>query len=195
MLCIPHPVQRAAHHSLVLSPASITLLQNTSPKAASKLAEKRLLLIWSRWSPYAHYLYYLLHNLDILFQDALKKWVGYGSAVEKGRPPLSRLIFYRGGNSHLVSIIDFSPLALDGVSEGRFAHVLGQGMSPPHSSVFLQKYILPFLRRVANDTEYVFHALIYHIHADNASISEACVAMKMRPKITLIIVGKRHHIR
>ncbi|KAF8197479.1 argonaute-like protein [Pholiota molesta] len=68
----------------------------------------------------------IIADLEQMVTDALEKWVGYGSAVEKGRPPLSH-----------------------GVSEGRFAHVLGQGLR----------------------------------------------CNEMRPKITLIIVGKRHHIR
>jgi eukaryotic translation initiation factor 2C len=81
----------------------------------------------------------MIEDLEDMCKTAIGKYQGYQNTFEKGRPPPSRLIFYR-----------------DGVSEGQFQQVLD--------------HELP-------------------------KIKNACIALKIKPKITLIIVGKRHHIR
>ncbi|KAF8914444.1 argonaute-like protein [Gymnopilus junonius] len=81
----------------------------------------------------------MIEDLENMCKAAIGKYAGYQNAFEKGRPPPSRLIFYR-----------------DGVSEGQFQQVLDDELP---------------------------------------KIKKACQAMKINPKITLVVVGKRHHIR
>jgi len=81
----------------------------------------------------------MIEDLEDMCKTAIGKYQGYQNTFEKGRPPPSRLIFYR-----------------DGVSEGQFQQVLDNELP---------------------------------------KIKNACIAHKIKPKITLIIVGKRHHIR
>jgi eukaryotic translation initiation factor 2C len=81
----------------------------------------------------------IIADLEDMVKEVLTSYNGYGAAVEKGRKPAARLIFYR-----------------DGVSEAQFQHVLDLE--------------LPMIKK-------------------------ACMTLNVKAKITLIIVGKRHHIR
>ncbi|KDR84292.1 hypothetical protein GALMADRAFT_111558 [Galerina marginata CBS 339.88] len=81
----------------------------------------------------------MIEDLEEMCKNLLTKYIGYQRAFEKGRPPPTRLIFYR-----------------DGVSEGQFQQVLDNELP---------------------------------------QIKKACRDVKLNLKITLIIVGKRHHIR
>jgi eukaryotic translation initiation factor 2C len=81
----------------------------------------------------------IIADLEDMVKEVLTSYNGYGAAVEKGRKPAARLIFYR-----------------DGVSEAQFQHVLDLE--------------LPMIKK-------------------------ACMTLNVKAKITLIVVGKRHHIR
>ncbi|KAF9527970.1 argonaute-like protein [Crepidotus variabilis] len=81
----------------------------------------------------------MIADLEEMVKNALTMHAGYRTHIDKLKPGLARLIFYR-----------------DGVSEGQFQQVLQQELP---------------------------------------AIKAACTALNLRPKITLIVVGKRHHIR
>jgi hypothetical protein len=84
-------------------------------------------------------------------------------------------------------------MLLDGVSEGEYQQVLEKGLSFCLSHGF-GRYSntsseLPQLKRVFSNY-YPISVL-----TPLTIIPEACEELKINPKITLIIVGKRHHIR
>lgn len=80
---------------------------------------------------------------------------------------------------------------LDGVSEGQFRHVLDEGMCLiAHellSSILLQNCTeLPMIQSELSEHASYLADILKHF-------AGACAELNINPKITLIVVGKRHH--
>lgn len=102
-----------------------------------------------------------------------------------------RLIFYRGLFDIHVTQLIYGILCADGVSEGQFGHVLSQGSFRFASLVNLTVVgfkELPLIQGWYSTRRFDTSLMVF-------SFTEACRELEMSPKITLIVVGKRHHIR
>ena len=123
----------------------------------------------------------------------LEMYIGYRRAAEKKpSPEPKRIIFYRGPSTlnRFVGVGTDWPGVVDGVSEGEFQQVIDLGM---YRIVLLHSLLttasvteLPRLRSKL--------LVIVYPRRPN-SFAEACQNLKINPKITLLITGKRHHVR
>lgn len=118
-------------------------------------------------------------------KNVMTLYMGYREQMEqkKDKAP-KRIIFYRGA---LLSLSRrFSGIRIDGVSEGQFKQVLEQG----RQTLTMYDSLLIFLFRTPS--------IEARVHPFSMVISntpaEACLELDISPKITIIVVGNRHHV-